>query len=66
MNGTEMIRLPRFLEGEPLPDGYYESPNPYESAPSCHIDLPALARYARTVGKKLTDLSKDEVKQFAI
>ena len=66
MNGTEIMRLPRFLEGEPLPEGYYEAPDPYKTAPSCHIDLPALARYARKSGKKITDLSKEEVKQFAI
>ena len=66
MNGTEICQLPRFLEGEPLPIGYYDCPNPYVNAPSCHVDLPALAKYARQTGKKLTDLTKDEVRQFAI
>ena len=52
MNGTNAMPIPKFLEGEPLPVGYYDPPNPYESAPSCHVDLPALARYARKVGKE--------------
>ncbi|MDO4803264.1 MAG: hypothetical protein Q4A32_00395 [Lachnospiraceae bacterium] len=66
MNGTEMRPLPRFLKGEPLPAGYYDPPNPYVSAPSCHVNLPALSYYAKKTGKKLTELTKEEVKQFAI
>ena len=66
MNGTERRPLPKFLEGEPLPVGYYDPPNPYVSAPSCHVNLPALARYAKKAGKKLTELTKEEVRQFAI
>lgn len=66
MNGTERRPLPKFLEGEPLPKGYYDPPNPYVSSPSCHVDLPALAKYAKKVGKKLTELTKEEVRRFAI
>ncbi len=65
MNGTKVMPLPKFLEGEPLPPGYYDPPNPYVSAPSCYVDLPALARYAKSIGKKITDLTKEEVKQFS-
>ena len=66
MNGIKRRPLPKFLEGEPLPVGYYEPPNPYVSAPSCHVDLPALSKYAKKTGKKLTELTKEEVKKFAI
>lgn len=66
MNGTEHRSLPRFLEGEPLPTGYYDPPNPYVNAPSCHVNLLQLARYAKMEGKKLTELTKEEVKLFAI
>ena len=66
MNGINARPLPRFLEGEPLPVGYFDQPNPYVNAPSCHVDLPALARYAKAAGKKLAELTKEEVKRFAI
>lgn len=66
MNGTERRPLPKFLEGEPLPKGYYDPANPYVSSPSCHVDLPALAKYPKKVGKKLTELTKEEVRRFAI
>ncbi|MBO4474296.1 MAG: hypothetical protein IK020_02335 [Clostridiales bacterium] len=65
MNGTNTMPLPKFLEGEKLPVGYFDPPDPYVSAPSCNVDLPALARYAKSVGKKLTELTKEEVKQFS-
>ena len=65
MSGTKAVSLPRFLEGEPFPAGYFDPPNPYMSAPSCFVDLPALAKYARSVGKKLTELTKEEVSKFS-
>ncbi len=66
MSGTNAMPIPKFLEGEPLPAGYYDPPNPDKSAPSCHVDLPALSRYARKVGKRITELTKEEVRQFTI
>lgn len=41
-------------------------PKPYVNAPSCHINLLEFSRYARKKGKKLADLSQDEVNQFLI
>lgn len=61
MNG---ISLPRFLEGEPLPHGYFDPPDPYSDPPLCNIDLGALMKYARTQGKKCWDLTKEEFAQF--
>ena len=49
-----------------LSEGYYETPNPYVNAPSCHVNLLELSRYARKIGKKLVELTKEEVQQFAI
>lgn len=62
MNGTK----PKFLENVQLSQEYFQSPDPYVNAPSCHVNLLELSRYARKSGKKLIDLSKEEVQQFAL
>jgi hypothetical protein len=54
------------LENETDAPSYYEQPNPYVNAPSCHVNLLELSRYAKRCGKKLVDLTHDEVKQFSI
>lgn len=65
MNGIERTRrVPKFLEGEPLPVGYFDPPNPYVSAPTRKVDLSALVAYARKNGKSCWELTKEEVKQF--
>ena len=61
MNGTK----PKFLTDE-VKNGYYEKPNPYVNAPSCHVNLLELSRYAKQKGKKLSELSKEEVRRFSI
>ena len=66
MNGTETITKPKFLENEELPPSHYEAPDPYKSAPSCNVNLLELSRYARKIGKKLIELTKEEILQFAI
>ncbi len=62
MNGTK----PKFLENSNPSRSYYETPNPYENAPSCHVNLLELSRYAKKCGKKLVELTQDEVKRFTI
>jgi hypothetical protein len=62
MNGTK----PRFLDDESIDSSYYEQPNPYRNAPSCNVNLLELSRYAKRCGKKLVELTKDEVKNFSI
>ena len=62
MNGMK----PKFLEHETLNKNYYKMQNPYVDAPSCHVNLLELSRYAKKSGKKLTELSKDEVQKFKI
>ena len=66
MNGTNTFERPKFLVGVELPDSYYETPDPYKTAPSCNVNLLELSRYARKIGKKLVELTKEEVQQFAI
>ena len=62
MNGMK----PKFIENISLDRSYYETPNPYVNAPSCHINLLELSRYAKKCGKKLVELTENEVKQFSI
>ncbi len=64
MNGTETRRIPKFLEGEPLPAGYFEPVNPYVNAPSCKINFGKLVAYAKANGKTQWDLTKEEVQMF--
>lgn len=62
MNGIK----PKFMECDIVSENYYEMQDPYVDAPSCHVDLLELLRYAKKCGKKLTELSKEEVQKFAI
>lgn len=62
MSGTK----PKFLEDVRLGQEYFQSPNPYVNAPSCHVNLLELSRYAKKSGKKLVELTKEEVQHFAI
>lgn len=62
MNGTK----PKFMEDSIITPGYYEQPDPYVNAPSCHVNLLELSRYARKCGKKLVELTQDEVRNFLI
>lgn len=61
MNGTK----PKFIT-EKVEPGYYNKPDPYVNAPSCHVNLLELSRYAKKQGKKLTDLTKEEVNRYSI
>ena len=62
MNGTR----PKFMENQILTQSYFEQPNPYVNAPSCHVNLLELSRYAKRCGKKLVELTQEEVKKFSI
>lgn len=62
MNETK----PRFMENSAINQSYYEQPNPYVNAPSCHVNLLELSRYAKKCGKKLVELTQEEVKKFSI
>lgn len=62
MNGMK----PKFLEGITLSDDYYRIPDPTKNPSSAGINLLELSRYAKGKGKRLVDLSKEEVDKFAI
>ena len=62
MNGTK----PRFMENSVVNQSNYEQPNPYVNVPSCHVNLLELSRYAKKCGKKLAELTQEEVKKFSI
>ena len=55
----------QFIEIQEEKQYYYEKPNPYVTAPSCHVNLLMMSRYVRERGKKLTDLTAEEVKRFS-
>lgn len=57
---------PKFLENTNVHPSYYEKPDSYVNAPSCHVNLLELSRYAKQCGKKLDELTKEEVKMFAL
>ena len=62
----ESIQLPKFLEGEELPPGYYDLPDPYQNPPESKYDLRAMIDYARKTGKRVIDLTKEEAEAFLI
>ena len=66
MSGISVVRIPKFLEGEPLPEGYFEAPNPYMEPPRSRYNLRAMVNYALKVGKKVPELTKEEAAQFLI
>lgn len=48
------------------PASYYEPPDPYKNAPSCHVNLLELSRYAKKQGVAIKDLSEEDIKKFKI
>lgn len=51
-------------ENRKIVEQYIKEFNPYEYHPSIGIDLLALTRYAKKVGKKATELSELEIVPF--
>lgn len=62
MNGMK----PKFLENTTVNSNYFEQPNPYVNALSCHVNLLEFSRYAKKCGKKLVELTQEEVNKFSI
>lgn len=58
MNGVNNVKIPKFLEGEPLPKGYFEAPNPYSEPPTRKVKLRELVKYARENKKRYLTLQK--------
>lgn len=62
MNG-QMMNCKTY-ENRKKVDNYIEIFNPYESNPSIGIDLVAVSRYAKEIGKKLDELTEQELFMF--
>ena len=62
MSGTK----PRFMKKVNVDAQYYKEPDPYVNGPACPVNLLELSRYARKRGKKLADLTQEEVKKFSL
>ena len=61
MNGTKgPVVLAESMEA------YRASPDPYKDAPSMHVNLLELSRYAERVGKPMCELTKEEIDQFRL
>ena len=57
-------RLPKFLGGVELPESYFLPQDPYADAPSCNLDLGAFAKYAKALGKPVTEITREELESF--
>ena len=66
MPNSEPFPLPKFLEGEELPAGYYDPPDPYLDPPESKYDLRAMIDYAQKTGKRVIDFTKEEAEEFLI
>ena len=66
MNGNNEFKLPKFMEGEPLPAGYYDAPNPYAEPPISKYNIRAMGNYAIASGKKISELTKEEASRFLV
>ena len=60
MNGIK----PNFLKDVKVPQSYYTTPDPYSNPVPTKINLLEMSRYADKTGKKLSELTKEEVKKF--
>ena len=61
MNGTKgPVILAESMEA------YRATPDPYKDAPSMHVNLLELSRYAERVGKPMCELTKEDIYQFRL
>ena len=60
------IKVPKFLEGEKLPDSYFQAPNPYVESPNSKYNLRAMVNYALKHNKEVVDLTKEEAESFLV
>ena len=62
MNG---IRKPAVILADSM-DEYMATPNPYKASPKSKLHIQRLVRYAERVGKKIEELTAEEILQFKI
>lgn len=65
MNGT-MLRnkLPKFVDMNNLPDGYYDEYSPLKQRTSSTINIRKLSRYVKEHNCSITEITKEESKFF--
>lgn len=61
---NDNICVPGFYEGEQLPLGYFDPPDPYTNISSRKINLGELANYMQATGKSFRELTKEDLKMF--
>ncbi len=47
-------------------EAYKAVPDPYKDAPSMHVNLLELSRYAERVGKPMCELTREEIDLFRL
>lgn len=62
MNGMK----PKFLEDAVLPESYYENLKPYTNPAQTKLNLLELSCYAEQSGKKVAELTQEEIEKFRI
>ena len=62
MNG---IRKPAVILADSMEE-YMAPPNPYKNPPRSKLNLLDLSHYARRAGKKIEELTAEEILQFKI
>ncbi len=62
MNGMK----PKFLQDKILPQSYYATPDPYANPAPTNLNLGEMSRYAQTNGKKMSELTWEEVEKFRV
>ena len=61
---NDNICIRGFYEGEQLPLGYFDPPDPYTNISSRKIGLGGLANYMQATGKSFRELTKEDLKMF--
>ena len=56
----------KYWENRTPPESYYQPIDPCSPPPPCNINLRALSEYAKQTGRKIIDISYDEVQRFAV
>ena len=64
MNGISVVKIPKFMEDDTLPEGYNSALDPYSEPPVSKYNLRAMVNYALSHCKKVTDLTKQEAELF--
>jgi hypothetical protein len=59
--------MPLFMEGIEVPDNFFGPYDPLTyTAPNIRVNLSALVKYAKSTGKEVVDITKEEFEQFVL